>query len=133
MHPQAPCMAAIRRCRFPCMTMSTIRFRCTRRRKANELMAHCYAHLYRYRLPVCGSSPSMGLGRPDMRCFVLQRRFLKANHRCFNHGKMQRDFTYVDDIAEGVFAPRSPAQADSQWASDNQTRTVPPLALQHRQ
>ena len=53
----------------------------------------------------------------------------------FNHGKMQRDFTYVDDIAEGVLRTLDrPAQADSQWASDNPDPGAVPLpALQHRQ
>ena len=73
-------------------------------KKANELMAHCYAHLYRM--------PCTGLrfftvygpwGRPDMALFIFTKAILEGKPiQVFNHGKMQRDFTYVDDIVEGV-------------------------------
>lgn len=73
-------------------------------KKANELMAHCYAHLYRI--------PCTGLrfftvygpwGRPDMALFIFTKAILEGTPiEVFNHGKMQRDFTYIDDIVEGV-------------------------------
>lgn len=73
-------------------------------KKANELMAHTYSHLYRL--------PTTGLrfftvygpwGRPDMAPFLFIRAILAGKPiDVFNHGKMQRDFTYIDDIAEGV-------------------------------
>src|SRR3982751_2105483 len=73
-------------------------------KKANELMAHCYAHLYRL--------PTTGLrfftvygpwGRPDMALFLFTRKILAGEPiDVFNHGRMQRDFTYIDDIVEGV-------------------------------
>lgn len=73
-------------------------------KKANELMAHTYSHLY--------NLPCTGLrfftvygpwGRPDMAYFLFTKAIL-ANRPIdvFNHGKMRRDFTYVDDIVEGV-------------------------------
>lgn len=73
-------------------------------KKANELMAHTYSHLF--------GLPTTGLrfftvygpwGRPDMALFLFTQAML-ANEpiKVFNHGKMVRDFTYVDDIAEGV-------------------------------
>ncbi|HNO35777.1 MAG TPA: NAD-dependent epimerase/dehydratase family protein, partial [Nitrospira sp.] len=60
-------------------------------------------------------------GRPDMALFLFTKAILEGKPiDVFNHGKMQRDFTYVDDIAEGVLRTLDrPAQADSQWASDN--------------
>lgn len=73
-------------------------------KKANELMAHTYSHLY--------GLPTTGLrfftvygpwGRPDMALFLFTRAMLEGRAiDVFNHGQMQRDFTYVDDIAEGV-------------------------------
>lgn len=73
-------------------------------KKANELMAHAYSHLY--------DLPTTGLrfftvygpwGRPDMAIFIFTRAILKGEPiDVFNHGRMQRDFTYVDDIVEGV-------------------------------
>jgi UDP-glucuronate 4-epimerase len=73
-------------------------------KKSNELMAHTYAHLYRV--------PCTGLrfftvygpwGRPDMAYFLFTRAILGGKPiDVFNHGKMQRDFTYIDDIIEGV-------------------------------
>src|SRR5881296_2469015 len=73
-------------------------------KKANELMAHSYAHLY--------GLPCTGLrfftvygpwGRPDMALFLFTKAILEGKPiDVFNHGKMQRDFTYVDDIVEGV-------------------------------
>lgn len=73
-------------------------------KKANELMAHTYSHLYHL--------PTTGLrfftvygpwGRPDMAYFLFTRDILEGTPiDVFNHGKMQRDFTYIDDIVEGV-------------------------------
>jgi UDP-glucuronate 4-epimerase len=73
-------------------------------KKANELMAHTYSHLY--------GLPTTGLrfftvygpwGRPDMALFLFTKAILEGRPiDVFNHGHMQRDFTYVDDIVEGV-------------------------------
>lgn len=73
-------------------------------KKANELMAHSYSHLY--------GLPATGLrfftvygpwGRPDMAYFSFVKAILEGRSiDIFNHGKMMRDFTYIDDIAEGV-------------------------------
>jgi len=73
-------------------------------KKANELMAHTYSHLF--------GLPTTGLrfftvygpwGRPDMALFLFTRAILAGEPiRIFNHGKMRRDFTYIDDIVEGV-------------------------------
>ncbi|MCA9024661.1 MAG: NAD-dependent epimerase/dehydratase family protein, partial [Planctomycetaceae bacterium] len=71
-------------------------------KKSNELMAHCYSHLY--------GLPTTGLrfftvygpwGRPDMALFLFTKAILDGQPiKVFNHGKMRRDFTYVDDIVE---------------------------------
>lgn len=73
-------------------------------KKSNELMAHTYSHLY--------GLPTTGLrfftvygpwGRPDMAYFGFTQKILKGETiDVYNHGKMQRDFTYIDDIVEGV-------------------------------
>jgi len=73
-------------------------------KKANELMAHTYSHLY--------GLPTTGLrfftvygpwGRPDMALFLFTKAILEGRPiDVFNHGRMRRDFTYVDDIVEGV-------------------------------
>lgn len=73
-------------------------------RKANELMAHTYSHLY--------NIPTTGLrfftvygtyGRPDMAYFIFTKNILEGKKiKVFNYGDMQRDFTYIDDIIEGV-------------------------------
>lgn len=73
-------------------------------KKANELMAHSYSHLYRL--------PTSGLrfftvygpwGRPDMALFKFTKAILEGTPiDVYNHGKMRRDFTYIDDIVEGV-------------------------------
>ncbi len=73
-------------------------------KKANELMAHTYSHLYR--LPCTGLrffTVYGPWGRPDMALFLFTQAIL-ANKpiQVYNHGKMQRDFTYIDDIIEGV-------------------------------
>jgi UDP-glucuronate 4-epimerase len=73
-------------------------------KKANELMAHTYSHLY--------GLPTTGLrfftvygpwGRPDMALFLFTKAIIEGRPiELFNEGRMQRDFTYVDDIVEGV-------------------------------
>ncbi|MBV9558101.1 MAG: SDR family NAD(P)-dependent oxidoreductase, partial [Pseudolabrys sp.] len=73
-------------------------------KKANELMAHTYAHLYR--LPVTGLrffTVYGPWGRPDMSMFLFTDKIIKGEPiDVFNEGKHQRDFTYIDDIAQGV-------------------------------
>ncbi|WP_407155593.1 NAD-dependent epimerase [Bradyrhizobium sp. STM 3557] len=73
-------------------------------KKANELMAHSYSHLYQL--------PTTGLrfftvygpwGRPDMAMFIFTKAILAGQPvRLFNHGRMRRDFTYVDDVVQAV-------------------------------
>ena len=73
-------------------------------KKANELMAHAYSHLYRL--------PTTGLrfftvygpwGRPDMAIYMFTEAILRGRSiDVFNHGEMRRDFTYINDIVEGV-------------------------------
>ncbi len=91
-------------------------------KKANELMAHTYSHLY--------GLPSSGLrfftvygpwGRPDMALFTFTRNILAGKPiDVFNYGHHRRDFTYIDDIVEGVIRvlDRIPA-ADPAWRSDS--------------
>src|SRR5436190_11003025 len=73
-------------------------------KKSNELMAHVYAHLYR--LPVTGLrffTVYGPWGRPDMALFLFTRAILEGRPiDVYNHGRMRRDFTYIDDIVEGV-------------------------------
>jgi UDP-glucuronate 4-epimerase len=69
-------------------------------KKANELMAHCYSHLYR--LPVTGLrffTIYGPWGRPDMAVFLFAKAIVEGTPiKLFNHGKMRRDFTYVGDV-----------------------------------
>ena len=87
-------------------------------KKANELMAHTYSHLY--------GLPATGLrfftvygpwGRPDMAPMLFARSILAGEPiKVFNYGKMQRDFTYIDDIVEGVLrCCDKPATANSEF------------------
>jgi UDP-glucuronate 4-epimerase len=90
-------------------------------KKANELMAHTYAHLY--------GLPCTGLrfftvygpwGRPDMALFLFTEAMLAGRPiQVFNHGRMRRDFTYVDDIVEGVrrVMDRRP-ESDPSWSGE---------------
>ena len=89
-------------------------------KRANELMAHAYSHLYRL--------PTTGLrfftvygpwGRPDMALFRFTRALLAGEPiDVYNHGHHRRDFTYVDDIVEGVLRVLDrPAQPAAQWDS----------------
>jgi len=74
-------------------------------KKSNELMAHAYSHLYR--LPVTGLrffTVYGPWGRPDMAYFLFTRKILENTPiEVFNHGDMKRDFTYIDDVVEGVY------------------------------
>jgi UDP-glucuronate 4-epimerase len=73
-------------------------------KKANEVMAHSYAHLYK--LPCTGLrffTVYGPWGRPDMAPWLFTEAILQGKPiKVFNHGQMQRDFTYIDDIVEGV-------------------------------
>ena len=73
-------------------------------KKANELMAHTYSHLFR--LPTTGLRFFTAYGpwgRPDMALFLFTRAILAGEPiRVFNHGQMRRDFTYIDDVADAV-------------------------------
>ena len=90
-------------------------------KKANELLAHAYSHLYRI--------PATGLrfftvygpwGRPDMALFLFTRAILEGRPiDVFNRGQMERDFTYIDDIAEGVVRVLDrPARPNPAWDGD---------------
>ncbi len=87
-------------------------------KKANELMAHAYSHLYQ--LPVTGLrffTVYGPWGRPDMALFLFTRAILAGEPiKVFNQGEMQRDFTYIDDIVEGIvrLVPHLP-EANSDW------------------
>lgn len=74
-------------------------------KKANELMAHSYSHLFN--IPVTGLRFFTVVGpwgRPDMAYFKFTKAILEGKPiDVYNHGKMKRDFTYIDDIIEGVF------------------------------
>ncbi|MDX2218410.1 MAG: NAD-dependent epimerase [Burkholderiales bacterium] len=103
----------------------------TATKKANEVMAHSYAHLY--------GIPTTGLrfftvygpwGRPDMALFKFTRAILAGESLpVFNHGKMVRDFTYVDDIVEGIARViDSPPAANPAWDAlhpDSATSSAP--------
>jgi UDP-glucuronate 4-epimerase len=89
-------------------------------KKANELMAHTYSYLYEL--------PTTGLrfftvygpwGRPDMALFLFTKAILNNEPiKVFNNGNMQRDFTYIDDIVEGVVrVMKTIPKADSDWSS----------------
>jgi UDP-glucuronate 4-epimerase len=87
-------------------------------KKSNELMAHTYSHLY--------NIPTTGLrfftvygpwGRPDMAYFSFTKDIIAGNPiKVFNHGEMERDFTYIDDIVEGIYKliPLAPTP-NSEW------------------
>lgn len=91
-------------------------------KKANELMAHTYSHLY--------GIPTTGLrfftvygpwGRPDMALFKFTKAILSGETiQVFNHGKHRRDFTYIDDIVEGVIRVLDrPATVNPSWNGDS--------------
>ena len=88
-------------------------------KKANELMAHAYSHLYRI--------PATGLrfftvygpwGRPDMAMFIFAKAILEGKPiRLFNDGNMRRDFTYVDDVVEAIVRLIDrPPQGNPAWS-----------------
>ncbi|MGC2084925.1 MAG: NAD-dependent epimerase [Bradyrhizobium sp.] len=90
-------------------------------KKANELMAHSYSHLYRL--------PTTGLrfftvygpwGRPDMAMFIFAKAILAGQPvKLFNHGRMRRDFTYVDDVVQAVVRLIGrPPQGNPDWNGD---------------
>jgi UDP-glucuronate 4-epimerase len=90
-------------------------------KKANELMAHCYSHLYRL--------PTTGLrfftvygpwGRPDMALFLFTKSILEGKPiDVFNYGNHHRDFTYIDDIVQGVVRSMDRvATGNPDWSSD---------------
>ncbi len=91
-------------------------------KKANELMAHTYSHLY--------GLPTTGLrfftvygpwGRPDMALFLFTKAILSDQPiNVFNYGNMRRDFTYIDDIVEGVIRTMyHTAESNPDWSSDD--------------
>ena len=91
-------------------------------KKANELMAHAYSHLYRL--------PTTGLrfftvygpwGRPDIAMFLVIKALLEDRPiDVFNRGDMKRDFTYIDDIVEGVVRTMDrPAEPNPEWSGDD--------------
>ena len=90
-------------------------------KKANELMAHTYSHLYKL--------PTTGLrfftvygpwGRPDMALFKFTDAILSGKKiQVFNYGKQRRDFTYIDDIVEGVVRVLDkPAESNPNWSGE---------------
>ncbi|MCY9593501.1 NAD-dependent epimerase [Paenibacillus chitinolyticus] len=91
-------------------------------KKANELMAHSYSHLYG--IPVTGLrffTVYGPWGRPDMAYFSFTRNILEGKPiQVFNEGKMRRDFTYIDDIVEGIvrLLDRPPAP-NKDWDREN--------------
>lgn len=97
-------------------------------KKANELMSHTYSHLY--------GIPTTGLrfftvygpwGRPDMAMFLFTKAILEGKSiKVFNHGKMKRDFTYIDDIVEGIIRiqARPPAKCDN-WSGNASSSRAP--------
>ena len=91
-------------------------------KKSNELMAHSYASLYK--LPCTGLrffTVYGPLGRPDMALFLFTKAILENRPiDVFNLGKMKRDFTYIDDIVEGVIRVTDKIpEPDTGWNSDN--------------
>ena len=87
-------------------------------KKSNELMAHVYSHLF--------NIPTTGLrfftvygpwGRPDMALFIFTKAILEGRPiQVFNNGLMERDFTYIDDIVEGIFrVALNPPKPDAGW------------------
>ena len=91
-------------------------------KKANELMAHTYAHLYGLRVTGLRFFTVYGpWGRPDMALFKFTRGILAGERiPVYNNGRMIRDFTYVDDIVEGVVrALDHPAAPDPRWSGED--------------
>jgi len=101
-------------------------------KKANELMAHTYSHLY--------GLPTTGLrfftvygpwGRPDMALFLFTKAILAGEPiKVFNHGKMQRDFTYIDDIITGLLRVLDKIpEPDPNWSDSDPGSSHAPYKL----
>ncbi len=101
-------------------------------KKANELMAHSYSHLYRL--------PTTGLrfftvygpwGRPDMAYFLFTKAMVDGKPiKVFNQGKMRRDFTYIDDIVEGIVRIMDkPPQPDPTWQDGDASSSKAPYKV----
>lgn len=91
-------------------------------KKANELMAHTYSHLYQLATTGLRFFTVYGpWGRPDMALFLFTRAILDGEPiKVFNYGNHRRDFTYIDDIVEGVIRTLdNPAQANPEWSGKN--------------
>ena len=87
-------------------------------KKSNELMAHTYSHLYGFSTTGLRFFTVYGpWGRPDMALFLFTKNILAGEPiNVFNHGKHRRDFTYIDDIVEGVIRVLdTPAQSNPDW------------------
>ncbi|MCF6366606.1 MAG: NAD-dependent epimerase [Bacteroidales bacterium] len=91
-------------------------------KKSDELIAHAYSHLFKI--------PTTGLrfftvygpwGRPDMALFLFTKAILENKPiNVYNNGNMMRDFTYIDDIVEGIFrVVKKPAKANPNWSNKN--------------
>ena len=102
-------------------------------KKSNELMAHTYSHLY--------GLPTTGLrfftvygpwGRPDMALYIFTKAILEGRSiPVFNNGEMQRDFTYIDDIVEGVAAiTDKPATPSPKWNPNQPLPSISPAPYQ---
>jgi UDP-glucuronate 4-epimerase len=90
-------------------------------KKANELMAHSYAHLYELSCTGLRFFTVYGpWGRPDMAYFLFTKAIYENRPiNVFNNGEMQRDFTYIDDVIEAVVRLLDkPAKPNSQWSSE---------------
>lgn len=101
-------------------------------KKSNELMAHTYSHLY--------GIPTTGLrfftvygpwGRPDMAPFLFTKAILAGEPiKVFNHGKMMRDFTYIDDIVEGIIRIQNKIPvAQTNWDVSNSSESFAPYKV----
>ncbi|WP_240222208.1 NAD-dependent epimerase [Rheinheimera hassiensis] len=101
-------------------------------KKSNELMAHTYSHLY--------GVPTTGLrfftvygpwGRPDMAMFLFTKAIAEGKPiKVFNHGQMQRDFTYIDDIVEGIIRIQAkPPVANKNWSGIDASESVAPYKI----
>ena len=97
-------------------------------KKSNEVIAHSYSYLYKI--------PTTGLrlftvygpwGRPDMATFKFAKKIMSGKPiHVFNQGNMKRDFTYIDDIVEGIFQIiNNPPEPNPNWKSDPTTSTGP--------
>lgn len=101
-------------------------------KKANELMAHTYSHLY--------GIPTTGLrfftvygpwGRPDMAMFLFTKAIADGQPiKVFNHGQMQRDFTYIDDIVEGIIRIQDKVPlANNKWNGSDASESSAPYKI----